>query len=61
MVDLGDPSPSTMANRQPEIIVAVTVTFGAATIILALRVVARKLRKVTLWLDDWLAVLAWVR
>lgn len=49
-----------MACRQPEIIVAVAVTFAAATIILGLRVVARRLRKVKLWLDDWLAVLAWV-
>ena len=49
-----------MESRQPEIYVAVTVTLIASTTALILRLVARRWKKLALWFDDYLAIIAWV-
>ncbi|KAK8098114.1 uncharacterized protein PG998_013600 [Apiospora kogelbergensis] len=48
-----------MESRQPEIYVAVTVTLIASTTALILRLVARRWKKLALWFDDYLAIIAW--
>jgi hypothetical protein len=47
-------------NRQPDIIAAVAVCLSAAVISVILRLVARRLLKIRLQLDDWLILIALV-
>ncbi|KAK8023472.1 hypothetical protein PG991_006711, partial [Apiospora marii] len=49
-----------MESRQPEVYAAVTITLVAATAALVLRIIARKMKKLALWFDDYLVVFAWV-
>ncbi|KAK6845920.1 hypothetical protein PG987_001108 [Apiospora arundinis] len=48
-----------MESRQAEIYGAVTITFIASTSALVLRLIARRSKKLTLWYDDYLAIVAW--
>ncbi|KAK8045450.1 hypothetical protein PG993_005474 [Apiospora rasikravindrae] len=48
-----------MASRQPEIYGAVTITLIASTSALILRLIARRMKRLTLWFDDYLAIVAW--
>jgi hypothetical protein len=36
------------------------ITFSVATILLVCRLVSRKITHVTLWLDDYFAMISWV-
>ncbi|ORY58037.1 uncharacterized protein BCR38DRAFT_377368 [Pseudomassariella vexata] len=49
-----------METRQAECYAAVTVTLVAATIALCLRLTARRLKKISLWYDDWLIIGAFI-
>lgn len=49
-----------MESRQPEVYGAVTITLVAATAALVLRIIARRMKKLALWFDDYLAMVAWV-
>ncbi|KAK7943608.1 uncharacterized protein PG986_012721 [Apiospora aurea] len=48
-----------MESRQPEIYGAVTITLIASTSALALRLIARRMKRIALWYDDYLAITAW--
>ncbi|KAK7991458.1 hypothetical protein PG988_000252 [Apiospora saccharicola] len=48
-----------MESRQPEVYGAVTITLVAATTALVLRIIARRMKKLALWFDDYLAMVAW--
>ncbi|KAK8115766.1 hypothetical protein PG984_012268 [Apiospora sp. TS-2023a] len=48
-----------MESRQPEVYGAVTITLVAATTALVLRIIARRMKKMALWFDDYLAMVAW--
>ncbi|KAK8069891.1 hypothetical protein PG994_006507 [Apiospora phragmitis] len=48
-----------MESRQPEIYGAVIITLIAATSALVLRLIARRMKKLALWFDDYLAIVAW--
>ncbi len=48
-------------SLQPGVYACVIVTFVAASLTLALRFYARKIKNVQLWWDDWFAVLSFVR
>lgn len=47
-------------NRQPDIIVAVTICLTAAVLSVGLRLVARRILRTPLQLDDWLILVALV-
>lgn len=47
-------------SRQINAYACLIITFSAATITLVLRLIARKITKVSLWIDDYLAMLAWL-
>ncbi|KAK8085399.1 hypothetical protein PG997_006670 [Apiospora hydei] len=48
-----------MESRQPEIYGAVTITLIASTSALVLRLIARRMKRIALWFDDYLAITAW--
>ncbi|KAF2638689.1 hypothetical protein P280DRAFT_508923 [Massarina eburnea CBS 473.64] len=52
--------PELHGTRQPNAYACLGITFAAATTTLVLRLVARYLTKVSLWYDDWLALVAYV-
>jgi len=52
--------PKPHGSRQTNAYVCLSITFAAATITISLRLIARRLTKVSLWLDDYLAVLAYL-
>jgi hypothetical protein len=47
-------------SRQTHAYACLAITFAAATITIILRLIARRLTKVSLWLDDYLAIAAYV-
>lgn len=46
--------------RQLHTYICIFVTFAAATISLVLRLIARRLTKISLWFDDYLSILAFL-
>ena len=50
-----------MAGLQVNVYVAISVTWTAATTALLLRLKARRMTRMKLWFDDYLACVAWVR
>ena len=48
-------------NLQPDIYAAVIITLILAVTAVALRFIARRLVKASIWLDDWLTLVALVR
>lgn len=49
-----------MASRQVSLFVALSITGAAATAALVLRLVARRITKVSLWWDDFMCMGAYV-
>ena len=47
-------------SQRSSLYAALFITYGFATIAVVLRFVARRLRHLSLWYDDWLCVVAWV-
>lgn len=47
-------------SRQTSAWVCLAITFAAATITITLRLVARRITKVSLWLDDYVAIMAYL-
>lgn len=50
-----------MQTRQPELFVALSITWSFATLTLVLRLLCRRITKNRLWLDDYFAIIAYVR
>jgi hypothetical protein len=48
-------------SQQPGAYACTTVTLAAAALALALRMYARRLKGLKLWIDDYLAIFAFVR
>src|SRR5262245_64926370 len=59
MVDQSQPPPQFHGSRQLNAYVCLFITFAAATVTLVLRLVSSRLTKVSLWFDDYLAILAY--
>lgn len=49
-----------MQTRQPELFVALSITWSFATLTLVLRLLCRRLTKNRLWWDDSFAIIAYV-
>jgi hypothetical protein len=47
-------------SRQTNAYVCILVTFATATISIVLRLIARRLTRISLWLDDYLAIIAFL-
>jgi hypothetical protein len=54
------PATDSMESRQPNIYASVGITGIAALLALCLRLLARRLTKISLWVDDYLAICALV-
>lgn len=52
--------PELHGSRQLNAYLCLSITFAAATLTLLLRLVARRVTKVSLWFDDYLALLAYL-
>ena len=50
-----------MAGLQSNVYAAVSITWAAALLALILRVIARRMMKITWWFDDYFCVSAFVR
>lgn len=62
MVDSASPPPGVdlTDNRGPEIIAVTVGTWAIAVVFAALRVVSRKVKRNSLWIDDWLIMVSLV-
>lgn len=49
-----------MADYDTDVLAVIVATFGIAMVFLILRMVARKVTRVHLWWDDYLAIAAFV-
>lgn len=49
-----------MAGLQPDIYAAISITWVAAFLALSLRLKARRMTKMSLWFDDYFAIIALV-